>query len=67
MSDLPLDKKFKKVSEVSKPAKADIPAINQNAGKIEVTHENADLLTVHFLAQIFGRLGYIVKLLEEEK
>lgn len=33
--------------------------------RIEVTNENAPKLTVHFLQQIYGRLGYIIKLLEE--
>jgi hypothetical protein len=33
---------------------------------VQVTHENAELLTVHFLSQIYSRLGYIVKLLEEK-
>ena len=41
--------------------------IQQNPNKVEVTHDNSDLLAVHFLAQIFHRLGYIVKLLEEKK
>jgi hypothetical protein len=54
MSDLPLDKKAKKANVVP-------------PGKIEVNHENADLLAVHFLSQIHSRLGYIVKLLEENK
>lgn len=68
MSDIPLDRKqSKKVNEIPTPVNSEVPAINPNAGKIEVTHENADLLTVHFLSQIFGRLGYIIKLLEEEK
>jgi hypothetical protein len=67
MSDIPLDRKSKKVNEVPAPAQAEAPAIVSNAGKIEVTHENADLLAVHFLSQIFGRLGYIIKLLEEKK
>lgn len=35
--------------------------------QIQVTAENSPLLTVHYLAQIYGRLGYIVKLLEEKK
>lgn len=37
--------------------------------QITVTPENAGMLTVHFLSQIHGRLGYIIKLLEtkEEK
>lgn len=51
MADMPLKK-----------AK-DVPAEN----KVEVTHENADILTVHFLSQIYARLGYMVKLLEEKK
>lgn len=34
--------------------------------QIKVTPENAPLLAVHYLAQIYGRLGYIVKLLEEK-
>jgi hypothetical protein len=35
--------------------------------QIKVTPENAGMLTVHFLAQIHGRLGYIIKLLEGKK
>ena len=35
--------------------------------KIEVTLENAPKLTVHFLQQIYGRLGYMIKILEEIK
>jgi hypothetical protein len=54
MADLPIDKKAKKPDIIP-------------ADKIEVTHENADLLAVHFLAQLHGRLGYIIKLLEEKK
>jgi len=64
MSDLPLDRKAKKVPEVA-PVPAAVPVGDPN--KIIVTHENADILAVHFLAQIFSRLGYIVKLLEEKK
>jgi hypothetical protein len=55
MADIPADRKIKKQPEVVEP------------GKIVVTHENADLLTVHFLSQIFARLGYVIKLLEEKK
>lgn len=44
---------------------AEVKAVQSN--KIEVTPENAAVLTVHFLSQIYGRLGYIVKLLEEKK
>lgn len=54
MADLPL-KKDKKAN--------DEPIQN----KIEVTDENAAKLTVHFLSQIYARLGYIVKLLEDKK
>jgi hypothetical protein len=61
MSDLPIeDKPVKKIkSSISeqKPVK----------GQIEVTDENAAKLTVHFLAEIYARLGYMVKLLEEKK
>lgn len=47
---------------------ADLPAVSgTKEQQIEVTHENADLLTVHFLAKIYARLGYMVKLLEEKK
>jgi len=60
MADLPLEKKSKKATNETSTASA-VP------GKIEVTHENADLLAVHFLSQIHGRLGYIIKLLEEKK
>lgn len=59
MADLPLDKKSKKATET--------PTAQAVPGKIEVTHENADLLMVHFLSQIHGRLGYMIKLLEEKK
>lgn len=44
------------------------PLVAENDKKqIQVTAENAPLLAVHYLAQIYGRLGYIVKLLEENK
>lgn len=36
-------------------------------GQVEVTHDNAPKLTVHFLSMIHGRLGYMIKLLEEKK
>ena len=55
MSDLPADRKSKSKILVPEP------------GKIEVTHENADLLTVHFLSQILSRLGYLIKCIEEKK
>jgi hypothetical protein len=68
MTDLPLNKKSKKVNELQPSVKPEIPVTQtQNPTKVEVTHENADLITVHFLSQIFGRLGYIIKLLEEKK
>lgn len=35
--------------------------------QIKVTAENASVLTVHFLSKIYGRLGYLIKLLEEKK
>lgn len=66
MSDLPLDRKSKKVNEVpvDKPTAT---VVQPPPGHVTITHENADILTVHFLSQIFGRLGYIIKLLEEKK
>lgn len=39
----------------------------QGPQRIEVTVENAPKLTVHFLQHIYGRLGYMIKLLEEIK
>jgi hypothetical protein len=55
-TDLPLDKKAK------------LPLVPQTKDQqIQVTPENAAVLTVHFLSQIHGRLGYIVKLLEGKK
>lgn len=43
------------------------PPPNEGRQTIKVTAENAPMLTVHYLVQIYGRLGYIVKLLEEKK
>ena len=54
MPDIPL-KETKKAIEEQTPG-----------NKIEVTHENADLLMVHFLSQIYSRLGYMIKLLEDK-
>lgn len=34
---------------------------------IQVTPENAPLLTVKYLELIFKRLGYLIKLVEEKK
>jgi len=59
MADLPLDRTEKANSP------AEVKTVQSN--KVEVTPENAAVLTVHFLSQIYGRLGYIVKLLEEKK
>lgn len=55
MSDLPADRKIKNKVVAPEPR------------NLEVTHENADLLTVHFLSQILSRLGYLIKLIEEKK
>lgn len=51
---------------------ADLPVENgkkqePKEQEIKVTNENAPVLMVHFLSKIYGRLGYIVKLLEEKK
>lgn len=48
---------------------ADIPVEDgkNKEQQIQVTSENAAVLTVHFLSKIYSRLGYIVKLLEEKK
>lgn len=56
MADMPIEKSN---------LPAEVKAVQTN--KVEVTPENAAVLTVHFLSQIYGRLGYIVKLLEEKK
>lgn len=56
MADLPSEKTN---------STAEVKAVQTN--KVEVTHDNADILTVHFLSQIYARLGYMVKLLEEKK
>jgi len=61
MSDLPLDKKSRKATEVSNPDK-EAPTT-----KVEITPENTDKLIIHFLAQIYARLGYMIKLMEEKK
>ena len=65
MSDLPLDRKSKKATE---PAESTVAQPQSPPpGQVTITHENSDILAVHFLSQIFGRLGYIIKLLEEKK
>ena len=49
---------------------ADLPVEKPNLPpekQIKITAENAPLFAVHYLAQIYGRLGYIIKLLEEKK
>lgn len=56
MADLPIEKSKRTTKEVV-----------VKDSQIEVTDENAAKLAVHFLAQIYARLGYIVKLLEEKK
>ena len=33
--------------------------------QVKVTPENASLIAVHFLQQIYARLGYVIKLLEK--
>lgn len=72
MSDLPLNRKSKKVDAIPSENKSEAivaqPVVQEpNPSRVEVTHDNADLLSVHFLSQIYSRLGYIVKLLEERK
>lgn len=57
MPDLPLKQANDSKEAVQTPG----------SNKVEVTPENASVLTVHFLSQIYSRLGYIVKLLEEKK
>ena len=59
MSDIPV-----KTDSITPPSGDTKQLIQQKDSKIEVTKENASLLTVHFLSQIHGRLGYIIKLLE---
>lgn len=61
MPDLPLERKSKKA--IMQPSVAE----QATPDKIKVTPENAAVLSVHFLSQIHGRLGYIIKLLEEKK
>jgi hypothetical protein len=39
----------------------------QKPKEIQVNSDNALPLTVHFLSKIYGRLGYMIKLLEERK
>ncbi len=57
MADLPLDRPDTK-------ATASNTVTQVTPGKLQVTHENADLLTVHFLSKIHGRMGYLIKLIE---
>lgn len=56
-------KKGKPKNPVLKPEEAQKVSPNE----IKVTHENAPLLSVHFLSKIYARLGYMIKLIEERK
>lgn len=33
---------------------------------VQITHDNADILTVKFLSLLYSRLGYVIKLLEQK-
>lgn len=46
--------------EINQPKKVD------QQYQVKVTSENAPVLSVHFLQQIYARLGYIIKLLEKQ-
>jgi hypothetical protein len=49
------------------PVKANKPEAKQpKETQVKVTPENAPVLAIHFLSQIHGRLGYIIKLLEKQ-
>lgn len=41
------------------------PAKVEQTQQVTITPENAPILQVHFLQQIYARLGYIIKLLEK--
>jgi len=53
-----------KVRKEALGAKKDM--FSQQDGKLTVTQENATMLTVHFLSQIYARLGYLIKVLEKK-
>ena len=57
MADIPPERE---VANLKQPSQT-------KENRITVTPENASVLTVHYLSQIYSRLGYIVKMLEEKK
>ena len=59
MADLPLSE------QTDKPLKKQFEK-DPITGQIKVTEENAGPLTVHFLSQIYARLGYLIKIIEEK-
>jgi hypothetical protein len=65
MADLPLEGKKEKKPGNKKTSK---PVIERNEdGSIVVTKDNAAMLSVHYLAQIYSRLGYLIKIIEGKK
>ena len=58
---------MKKAEKLSAQPKADSELPKQPQSKdIEVTEQNQGKLTVYFLNQIYNRLGYMIKLMEEK-
>lgn len=46
---------------------ADLPIENKEVKQIKVTQENFGPILVHYAQLIYGRLGYLIKLLEKQK
>lgn len=55
---------MKKKNDVPTPAQ---PVVDQQQPReIKVTNENSGPITVHYLQLIYGRMGYLIKLLEAQ-
>jgi hypothetical protein len=60
MSDIPVDKNGP-VTGSKNPFEVD------SNGNVIITKDNAAQIQVHFTVQIYKRLGYLIKMLEEKK
>ena len=59
--------KDKKPDQVIPDGAKDRPGRVHSTQQIKITDENATKYTAAFLIKVYGRLGYIIKLMEEGK